>query len=323
MKCPFCGREIGESNRFCKYCGRSLQNMTASGASDGQKMESFERNMPSETPTEKKPKRSHKTVLIILIAAAAVVLAAAAVIVFFMKGGGSLQKHDLSNESLSESYEDTKTSESEEDSKLLESEDKRQSESEKESEGDMPQETGKENEADTQQETGKESEADTLPETEETSEVLESESTKGRLSADDVDVEQTVLDIRELYNAIVGHINAGDYTQWAVSDTVTGYADGGSIKAIIASRETDGGYSRSYYFDESGNLIFAYLEGSDSHRFYMKEGQIVRWRYCADAFNNDEAVNHDMETTSECLTWEEYILKEAAALKNEMKKVMS
>lgn len=310
MKCPFCGREIGESNKFCKYCGRSLQNMTASGASDGQKMESFERNMPSAAPTEKKPKRSHKAVLIILIAAAAVILAAA-VIVFFMKGGGSLQKHDFSNESLSESYEDTKTSESEEDSKLLESEDKRQSESEKESEADTPQETGKE------------SEADTLPETEETSEVLESESTKGRLSADDVDVEQTVLDIRELYNAIVGHINVGDYTQWAVSDTVIGYADGESIKAIIASRETDGGYSRSYYFDESGNLIFAYLEGSDSHRFYMKEGQIVRWRYCADAFNNDEAVNHDMETTSECLTWEEYILKEAAALKNEMKKVMS
>lgn len=58
----------------------------------------------------------------------------------------------------------------------------------------------------------------------------------------------------------------------------------------------------------------AYYEGSDSHRLYYDEDQLIRWRYCSDAEDNSKAINYDLENTSEYNRWENDVIAESNKL---------
>jgi len=101
----------------------------------------------------------------------------------------------------------------------------------------------------------------------------------------DIDVEKEVLKIREIYNSIMAGVESGALYSAQMRDGVVGYYDaGGNLKRIVVYRGTEGigreseNYSRSYYFD-GGKLIFAFFEGTDSHRLYFYDELLMRWLY--------------------------------------------
>lgn len=132
----------------------------------------------------------------------------------------------------------------------------------------------------------------------------------------DVSVEENVLIIREKYNEIVSFISSGKYVENKLEDSVTGYYDGDELKAVIVSRGANGiEYTQSYYYDEE-NLIFAYYENEDSHRFYFYEEYLMRWRYCTDANNSSDAINYDWDSSEEYIEWEKIVLDASEAFLN-------
>ena len=127
----------------------------------------------------------------------------------------------------------------------------------------------------------------------------------------DVDVEEQVLVIREEYNDITSKVSNGTYTEEVLSEGVLGYYNGSELKEIVVYAGVDGNdYRRFYYFDE-GELMFAYYEGDDAHRFYFYEGSLIRWRYSKDTANAQDAVNHDLESSSQYIDWEIEVLNDA------------
>ncbi len=126
-----------------------------------------------------------------------------------------------------------------------------------------------------------------------------------------VPAEEEVLRIREKYNDITANMSQGAYTETNLSQGVTGYYNGSELKSIVISKGVDGSaYSRFFYFDDD-QLMFAYYEGSDAHRFYFYQGALMRWRYSKSTANSQDAVNHDWETTSQFYEWEDIVKKDA------------
>ncbi len=121
---------------------------------------------------------------------------------------------------------------------------------------------------------------------------------------DNSEVEQMVETIRETYNNIVSSMAAGSYKQIQIVDGMTAYYDDNGLKAIIADKGiANTTYACSYYY-EGDQAIFAYYEATDSHRFYLNNNQLIRWRYAVNAMDSQNAVNYDMETTTEYIEWE-------------------
>lgn len=113
------------------------------------------------------------------------------------------------------------------------------------------------------------------------------------------DVEAIVLQIRDKYNRIVNGISSNSYDITVVAEGAIAYSEQNEIKAIVVKKDYEGyGYARYYYYD-GDKLVFAYYEGSDSHRLYFDEERLIRWRYCADAEDISNAINYDLENTSE------------------------
>ena len=155
---------------------------------------------------------------------------------------------------------------------------------------------------------------------EETVDITESEDTEdssGQNQSDLIDVEENVELIREQYNNIVSSISSGAYTVIYPDTGIAAYYDGSDLKAIIAAKGSGNSeYSRSFYYD-GDKLIFAYYEGSDSHRFYFMNDQLIRWRYSIDTSDSQNAVNYDLESTSQYLNWESSVYQDAVDLKND------
>lgn len=91
----------------------------------------------------------------------------------------------------------------------------------------------------------------------------------------------------------------------------------GNICMVVVAKGNEGlgsysdQYRRYYYFLED-ELIFAYLEGQDSHRLYFYEGELMRWRYQGVGQSADQAVNEDFTYSEEFLRWEYLALAEVA-----------
>lgn len=131
------------------------------------------------------------------------------------------------------------------------------------------------------------------------------------LTADEIDVESQVLAIREEYNSVVKNINNGDYSKKVTNNGISVYTDGVSIKAIVVPKKSSGNeYSKFYYYNDDGELFFAYYEAEDANRFYFSEEKMVRWRYSQSASNAQDAVNHDLEENSEYDNWEKSVLQD-------------
>ena len=112
-------------------------------------------------------------------------------------------------------------------------------------------------------------------------------------------VEDQVLWIRGVYNEIMANIANGAYTTKTGSEGETLYYDGTDLKCVTTDKSKDGLlYSRMYYYAD-GDLIFAYYEAEDAHRLYFYNGKMIRWRYCTDKDQYDQATNRDLDNASD------------------------
>lgn len=129
-----------------------------------------------------------------------------------------------------------------------------------------------------------------------------------------INVEETVNVIREQYNDIATAMASGKYTTTFIDTSTAAYYEGTVLKAVTFTDEiNDIAYKQYFYYDKN-ILIFVYLEGTDSHRLYFKNDKLVRWRYCADASDNQNAINYDFESTSQYYNWESSILDKSKQL---------
>lgn len=125
------------------------------------------------------------------------------------------------------------------------------------------------------------------------------------------EIEEEVLRIREVYNKIVSKKSKKKYDETSLADGVTTYSENGEIRLIAVKKGANySEYIRYYYFEDK-KLIFAYIEGSDSHRLYFKDDVLFRWRYASNAVKFSEAENHDNEDSADFRTWEVFALDEA------------
>lgn len=129
----------------------------------------------------------------------------------------------------------------------------------------------------------------------------------------DSEIEEEVVRIREVYNKITSKKSKHKYDETSLADGVTSYSENGEVRLIVVKKGSNySDYIRYYYFEDS-KLIFAYIEGSDSHRLYFKDDVLFRWRYASDAVKFSEAENHDNEDSADFRTWETFALDEAYA----------
>ena len=129
----------------------------------------------------------------------------------------------------------------------------------------------------------------------------------------DSEIEEEVVRIREVYNKITSKKSKNKYDETSLADGVTSYSENGEVRLIVVKKGPNySDYIRYYYFEDS-KLIFAYIEGSDSHRLYFKDDVLFRWRYASDAVKFSEAENHDNEDSADFRTWETFALDEAYA----------
>lgn len=126
-----------------------------------------------------------------------------------------------------------------------------------------------------------------------------------------VNVEDEVLTIREIYNDTVAAINEGRYTEKIISEGIKGYYDETEIKAIIVPHSaSDDLYSKSYYYN-NGALIFAYYEASDANRLYFVDEQLIRWRYSENSNDPQNAENFDLVQSGEYEYWNMCAIEES------------
>lgn len=164
-------------------------------------------------------------------------------------------------------------------------------------------------------------ETEDLVEAEETEQVADENSDESTVN--NIDVEECVNQIREQYDRTVSSMSSDIYEKINVESGITAYYDNDSLKAIIATKgAANADYSCSYYYDE-GELFFAYYEGNDAHRFYFQDDQLIRWRYSANALDSQNAINYDLENTSEYYRWESSVITNAMNLKDDWKSALA
>lgn len=132
-----------------------------------------------------------------------------------------------------------------------------------------------------------------------------------------IDVEMEVLHISRDYKSIVQNIDEGKYLKTELRDGVTAYSDGKELKTIEVSKGVDDNSYRRFYYYADNQLIFAYYENSDAHRFYFHEGLLIRWRYTGNAAREQEEIDYDLEQTEDYYNWEENVIEVSNLLKEE------
>ena len=126
-----------------------------------------------------------------------------------------------------------------------------------------------------------------------------------------MDVEAEVSRIRAIYNDTVANMD-----RWSVvveQEGINMYYNEWDLKCVIVPRGAWGvDYSRYYYYEDQ-ELIFAYYEAKDAHRFYFYEGELMRWRYSPNAQDAQNATNYDWANTAEYNQWETIVRNEGNA----------
>lgn len=302
MNCPNCNKEISDNAKFCKYCGKKIENVNVISHSFEEKKieenlfikcpncgkEMYEHKtfctncgnalnaadkkreieIASEEELEKKPKGKKIKTILCLLCILMVGSATFAVVHFVQpKTNKTVANVDDFKEIDSEKNNVVKEEETEEDNTASESEAHEEIE-----------DTEKENNT-------------------------------------DADVETEVARIREIYNTIVSDIENNNYKEKTIDDGFVTYSDNEKLKAIVISKDySQIGYACFYYFDDE-KLVFAYYEGENAHRFYFNDEQMIRWRKSEDASKYEEGTNHDMEDTAEYTQWESTVKQNASVLK--------
>lgn len=141
----------------------------------------------------------------------------------------------------------------------------------------------------------------------------------GTLSAEEFEAE--LERIRSLYYEIEPNRQAGAYDAYDPENGVVYYFSDGELVAITAQPNVENNAYRRFYYYQDGALFFTYYEGSDSYRFYFRDGRLIRLRYTPDTAAPGTAVNYDQATTSAYLKWEARVLAEEAQLRLELSRL--
>jgi hypothetical protein len=126
--------------------------------------------------------------------------------------------------------------------------------------------------------------------------------------------------IRGLWNTDRSAMSDGLYATISISPGISAFSYNGQVKMIEITKNTGGiEYSRTYQF-ENGNLVFAYIEGSDSHRLYFIQGTMFRWRYTPNVTKSEQFTDYDKRTDlNEYINLQEFALEEANNLYSQAK----
>lgn len=92
-------------------------------------------------------------------------------------------------------------------------------------------------------------------------------------------LESEVTYIRKIYNSIIFHHSAEMYQEYYYADGITGYYEGGILCMFTIKQWAEGNAYAKYFYYENNQLLFAYYEGNDAHRFYFISGRLIRWKY--------------------------------------------
>lgn len=284
MRCPICKQEIKDNSKFCSKCGNVVPRCPSCGKVIEKKIRfcvfdgtPLPEEMIALIPEEGKKevvdlKKKKKVWPIILIFISIFLVAGALVIGYLLYDSGKIELFgNKKNNPETEVYTEQESDEQEiEETEIEENID------------DVSEENTDVN----------------VEDSEET--VEDSADMEVNLN---VNVEESVLEIREAYNDIVEEINGKTYDKKVAQNGVITYSDNGEIKAIIVPGNTDGTvYTRSFYYDNTG-LFFAYYEADDAHRLYFVNGNLIRWRYSANAEKAQDAQNHDLESSPDYEYW--------------------
>lgn len=121
----------------------------------------------------------------------------------------------------------------------------------------------------------------------------------------DINVEDEVKQIREWFYGTQDSL--GSYEQ-STSDNVTFYLEDGVPVKIVVKKGTDGwDYAREYYY-HGGEFYFAFIyAGSDEHRLYFKDDQMIR-------YIDQDKNTYDYGETDRFSEWETPAIQEAYRL---------
>ncbi len=120
-------------------------------------------------------------------------------------------------------------------------------------------------------------------------------------------------------DSIVDGIASGKYTQIQIDSGITAYIDSNNQPVSVSAGRGYGNdqYSRELYY-ENGELFFAEYIGDDLQQFYFDKGELVRWRYCADASARDKGTDYDGEETASYVKWNQIVDEDSNGLVSQL-----
>ena len=273
MQCPKCGKEIADNMKFCNKCGAPLTGrVVIIKDTDDQKTDTNNQN-DDKKENKDSGKKGKQIGIIIGILAVGILLGILAG--KFMGAGSENKPATTEEQSTNEYVDDTERTTAE----------------------------GYENKDNTAEsaENTTEPVVDNTHESENTA--INNEDSVDYLDIEDEEVvEKQIVYIREIYNELVENREKGRYGEEIIRPGITVYSEDHMPRIItIESGREYNHYSREYYFSETGDLIFAYLEDEDSHRFYFCRDELIRWRYAEEATKPQDAIN--MERNEDYYRW--------------------
>ena len=125
----------------------------------------------------------------------------------------------------------------------------------------------------------------------------------------DIVVEDEVTQIRAWYNETQNNSDSYEFFS-ALDGNITCYKGSELIRLDVAKGFDDWNYTRRYYF-RNDSLYFAFVfNGSEEHRFYFKEDQLIR-------YIDDNKNAYDYGDTDRFAEWSAPVLNEAYQLYDE------
>lgn len=314
MFCTKCGHSNNDNFKFCQKCGTPLSDVGVWQQSSSEKQQqshSGQKQSLSGQQKQKTGKKNDKTALkLILIAVAVLVIICLTVLAVSVLGGND--EFDIVFEQQTEDSDEERASRKKDSEEPRDTKD--DSAETKALETEETAETTEGLSAFTETQAQAEGALDRPVESEKVSAAESDDQAIGSyVQHNNVSVEDEVVNIREKYNTIVSNISSGKYNKVTLDHNIAAHYDGGELKAVIIPLGANGINYRQFYYYDQGQLIFAYFENDDSHRFYFCENQLIRWRYCYDAAKSSEAVNYDQENSNAYKDWETLVLDEAYA----------
>lgn len=245
MKCVECGKEIGNNQKFCKYCGAPVKQIHISAGNTGQTVKCKECGailksgiifctqcgtpvsaIGDKTSIIKRQGKAKggKAGKVIIAFITVIVLALVAFIGYYF----AVQYGEFNQDG------------------------REVAETDSEATGDKNPINGEAESAETEMD-----------------EEIEPEKSSDAANTDAMDVEAIALQIENQYEKIASGISFGSYDTTTVSEGIIAYSEQNLIKAIVFRKDSgEDGYAKNFYYDED-ELFFAYYEDSDSHRFYF------------------------------------------------------